>query len=202
MADAAVDYSRHFTYGDYRKWPDEERWELIDGQAFSMCAAPSLRHQGMVGWLSGELRDFLKGKTCRLYISPVDVLLPKPGQGDDETDTVVEPDIVVVCDPKKLTSAFIRGAPDLVVEILSPRTSKRDMKEKFELYERSGVREYWVVEPKAAWLHRYVLRIVESSSEGRYGEALIREKGDGLGHAASLVLDGFSFDTEALFAAE
>lgn len=197
MADAAIDNSRHFTYRDYRTWPDGERWELIEGVAFSMSPAPNLRHQAISRWLSLRLGSFLENKPCILYVAPVDVLLPKFGQLDDETDNVVEPDIVVVCDRSKLTEGYIRGAPDLVVEILSPRTSKRDLKEKFELYETAGVREYWVIEPKACWLHRYVL-----GTEGRFGAALIRERGDGLGRAASAVLEGFSFDAEELFRAE
>lgn len=194
MADPALDLSRHFTYGDYRNWPDDERWELIDGVAFSMSASPNLRHQAMVLWLAFELRGFLQGKPCRLILSPVDVLFPKPGQNDDETDTCVIPDLIVVCDRKKLTPGFVRGHPDLAVEILSPRTSKRDMKEKFELYERSGVREYWVIEPRASWLHRYVL-----GADGHYGAPLVREQGDGQGRVASALLEGFSFDPEALF---
>ena len=136
----------------------------------------------------------LEGKTCTALIAPVDVLLPRPGQSDDETDNVVEPDIIVVCDPLKIGERYVRGAPDFVVEILSPSTTKKDMKEKFELYERSGVREYWVIEPKAAWLNRFAL-----GADGSYGKALVRSRGDALGSAPSMVLEGFFIDVEALF---
>jgi Uma2 family endonuclease len=197
VSDPAIDLSGRYTYGDYRKWPGEERWELIDGVAYDMCAAPMIRHQDLAGMLFADLYALLKSKPCRVFIAPVDVLLPRPGQPDDEVDNVVEPDLVVVCDPAKIGERFIRGAPDLIVEILSPSTSKKDINEKFNLYERSGVREYWVIEPKAAWLNRFAL-----NEKGAYGPALVRSKGDGLGLAPSTVLEDFSIDIEELFAAE
>ncbi len=195
MAEPAKALSGTFTYGDYRTWPDGERWELIDGVAYDMSPAPMIKHQRMLGRLWAEISRFLHGKPCEPFFAPVDVLFPRLGQTDDEADTVVQPDIVVVCDPAKTENGkFVRGAPDLVVEILSPSTSKKDLNEKYRLYEREGVREYWALEPRSCWLHRYVL-----GEDRRYGEALVREKGDGLGVASSAVLAGFSFDPDSIF---
>jgi Uma2 family endonuclease len=193
MSDPAIDRSGRFTYRDYKAWPDDERWELIDGIAYDMCAAPMIRHQELSGELFLQFGAFLKGKPCRFFPAPVDVLLPGPGQADDEADCVVEPDLVVVCDRSKIGERYIRGAPDLVVEILSPSTSKKDLHEKFSLYERVGVREYWAIEPKAEWIHRYV-----RGADGLYGPALVWERGHG--SIASTVLDGFALDAEAMFA--
>lgn len=195
MAEPAKALSGTFTYGDYRSWPDGERWELIDGVAYDMSPAPLLKHQRISLRLGSKLQNFLEDKPCELFYAPVDILFPRLGRSDDEADTVVQPDIVVVCDPAKTENGkYVRGAPDLAVEILSPSTSKKDLNEKFRLYERESVREYWIFEPRAAWLHRYVL-----GADGRYGEALVREKGDGLGIASSAVLAGFSFDPDSIF---
>lgn len=197
MAAPAIDYSKRFTYGDYKAWSDGERWELIDGEAFSMSPSPTTRHQAILLRLAMELGAFLKGRPCRLFIAPLDVLLPGPAQSDYETNTVVQPDILVVCDAAKLSEGFVRGPPDLVVELLSPNTEKRDLKDKYELYERSGVREYWVIEPAACWLRRYL-----RGEDGHFGQALYRQRGDGKGLAASNILEGFDFDLEELFATE
>ncbi len=194
MAESALKLDEHVTYGQYRTWPDEERWEIIDGVAYCMSPAPTYRHQDVAGWLFVRLANFLEGKACKVYISPVDVLLPKPGQSDDQTDTVVQPDIIVACDPAKLEGRFHRGAPDLAVEVLSPSTSRKDQHEKYMAYERSGMCEYWVIEPRSCWLNRYTL-----GPDGKYGNPLVREQGDRLGPVGSAVLAGFFFDPEALF---
>ena len=231
MGEAALALAGTFKYRDYRKWPEGERWELIGGIAYGMSPAPRLDHQRVALDLGSRMCEFLRDKACVAYVSPIDVLLPEPGQDDDEADNVVQPDIVVVCDPDKLANGrYIRGAPDLVVEILSPSTMKKDVSEKFELYERSGVREYWIIEPTAQWLHRYVLEFPgdspggagltdaasgagtgnageKSATEGnqgnrksrRYGKALVRDSGDGLGPIGSTVLEGFSFVPAELF---
>jgi Uma2 family endonuclease len=137
----------HFTYGDYRTWPDNERWELIDGVAYDMSPAPSRLHQAVFGGIFFQIRAFLSGAECQVYGAPFDVRLPHGKQQDDDIDTVVQPDIVVVCDRNKLDDKGCKGAPDLVIEILSPSTSSKDLHEKFQLYERVGVKEYWIVHP-------------------------------------------------------
>ena len=137
----------HFTYGDYRNWPDNERWELIDGVAYDMSPAPGFRHQMVSSELVAQLVTHLRNSSCRVLAAPFDIRLPRGHETDDEIDTVVQPDIVVVCDRKKLDDKGCKGAPDLVIEILSPSTSSKDLHEKFRLYERVGVKEYWIVHP-------------------------------------------------------
>ncbi|MBI4778090.1 Uma2 family endonuclease, partial [Candidatus Desantisbacteria bacterium] len=120
-----------FTYGDYLKWPDDQRWELIDGVAYDMSPAPSRKHQKVVGELFAQFHSYLKDKSCEVYVAPFDVRLPEVDEGvaplaaDEEIITVVQPDIVVVCDRDKLDDRGGRGAPDIVIEILSPWTAKQ-----------------------------------------------------------------------------
>ena len=181
-----------FCYKHYRTWPEGERWELIEGQAWSMSPAPLRRHQGLSGYLFLEIGTFLKGKPCKVYDAPFDVLLPESNEADDDVDTVVQPDIVVYCDRTKLTVAGARGAPDWVIEILSPSTAKKDLSDKFDLYQRHGVREYWIVDPDARVIHAW--RLEES---GRFG----KEKLYAIGEAApSAVLEGLVVETKELFA--
>jgi Uma2 family endonuclease len=153
-----------YTYGDYAKWPDEERWELIDGVPYNMSPAPSRTHQRILGDLHRQIANYLIGKTCEVYIAPFDVRLPKGNEKDEQIDTVVQPDLVVVCDREKLDERGCKGAPDLVIEVLSPYTAGKDMKIKLALYERVGVREYWIVDPVNKTVQVYQLEI-----EGRYG---------------------------------
>lgn len=137
---------RKWTYADYRAWPENERWELIDGVAYDMSPAPSREHQKLSRNLSLQIGGYLQGKRCEMYAAPFDVRLPDhAGQDDDGIGTVVQPDIVVVCDPAKLDDRGCKGAPDLVIEILSPATAEHDLKDKFHLYQRAGVKEYWIV---------------------------------------------------------
>jgi Uma2 family endonuclease len=138
---------RSFSYRDYLGWGDEHRYELIDGMAYLMAPAPAIEHQGVVGELFYQLRMQLEGHRCRPFVAPVDVRLPKVGQSDDEADTVVQPDVFVICDSGKIDARGVRGAPDFVVEVLSPATAARDQIDKKKIYERAGVREYWLVHP-------------------------------------------------------
>lgn len=195
MAETMRSPEEHFTYGDYRRWPDEERWELIEGRAYSMCAAPTRRHQDLNGRLYRRLGNFLEAKPCRVYSAPFDVLFPEGEEDDEEVDTVLEPDIVVFCDRTRLRDYGARGAPDLVVEILSPSTSKKDQREKFDLYERHGVKEYWVVDPEGRWLCVYRL-----DPAGKFDVGELREPLGNYGPLASRLLEGFSVDPRALFA--
>lgn len=147
-----------YTWNDYQTWPDEERWEIIDGVAYNMSPAPSTRHQTVAGKFYSRLEQKLSGKRCRPFIAPTDVKF-------SDSD-VVQPDVLVVCDPAKITPSHIEGAPDLVMEVLSPSTSLKDMREKKALYQRGGVREYLVVDPLENYVQRFVL-----GDDGRYGEA-------------------------------
>lgn len=152
MGKAAISRDEIYTYRDYLTWDDGERWELIDGIPYNMTPAPSRRHQEVTGELFRQLSNYLVDKPCRVYVAPFDVRLAEAGASDEEVTTVVQPDIVVVCDARKLDERGCGGAPDLIVEILSPATARKDMKEKFAVYERAGVREYWIVDPAARTL--------------------------------------------------
>jgi len=152
----AVKRERHFTYRDYKGWPEDERWEFIAGIAYLM-SGPNRAHQDVVGEVFSQLKIHLKGQPCRVYLAPFDVLLPAfEGQDEDDVDTVVQPDVTVLCHPERLTDAGATGAPDLAVEVLSPWTMKKDLSEKFRAFERAGIRKYWVIEPAHRTLTVYV----------------------------------------------
>ena len=195
MGNPALAPQERFTYRHYLTWPDSERWELIEGHAWSMSPAPSRRHQELSGRLFTELSAFLKGRPCKAYIAPFDVLLPAGDEVDDEVDTVVQPDIVVFCDRSRLTDRGGRGAPDLAVEILSPWTSKKDINDKFRLYEARGVREYWVVDPAAwsVWVYRL-------GAPARFDEGELRHSLGDTSPISSRVVEGFTVDPSELFA--
>lgn len=156
-----------FTYADYLTWPDDERWELIDGEAYCMSPAPGSRHQDVSRELLVIIAQYLKGKPCKVYGAPYDVRLPEnAGTSDNYIETVVQPDIVVVCDRSKLDDKGCKGAPDLVIEILSPSTLKMDMQDKFFLYQRVGVKEYWLVHP-----FDKTVMVFHQNERGEYGRA-------------------------------
>jgi Uma2 family endonuclease len=160
MGDAArniSDESRRFTYADYKAWElkEGERFELIDGAAYAM-AAPNDFHQAISGELFRQIANYLRGKPCKARPAPYDVRL---FYAEDESDnTVVQPDISVICDESKRGPEGCRGAPDLVVEILSPANAAEEMVRKFNLYMKAGVREYWVVAPASKTVQSYVLQ--------------------------------------------
>jgi len=150
----------NFTYADYKAWELKpgERFELINGVAYAM-SAPNTSHQQIVSILTGEFYTYLKGKTCKVFPSPFDVRLFY--EEDDSDDTVVQPDVIVVCDLKKLGEEGYRGAPDLVVEILSPSNTAIEMERKLLLYKKAGVQEYWIVDPKDKHISIYTLKTGE-----------------------------------------
>jgi Uma2 family endonuclease len=193
VADPARALDERFTYGDYRKWLEGERWELIEGLPYSMSPAPFTRHQRLSGRFFNRIVNYLEGKPCEAFYAPFDVLFPKGEEPDDEVDTVVQPDIIVICDPLKITERGARGAPDLVVEILSPWTSKKDLNEKFRLYEKSGVREYWVVDPG-----NKSVQVWRLGPDGRYDQGELRDAVGGFEPMASRVLEGFAVDPAEL----
>ena len=139
-----------YTWADYRSWPDDERWELIDGVAYAMSPAPSISHQRVLGRLFSRLERCAGWQVLASLSSP----LRTSSLSDSD---VVQPDILVVCDPAKVTPSHIEGAPDLIVEVLSPGTAARDLRPKKALYERAGVKEYVVVDPLEHYAIRFVL---------------------------------------------
>lgn len=160
----------HHTYGEYLFWSDEERHELIDGIAYiKEPPAPSRTHQELVGELYHQIRLALEGTPSRAYIAPFDVRLPKAGEDDDHVDTVVQPDVLIVCDLDKLDDRGMRGAPDWVAEVLSPTTATHDQNLKLSVYERAGVAECWLVHPIA---RRVTIHRLE---DGRYGRPVVLE---------------------------
>jgi len=134
-----------YTYADYCEWDDNERWELIEGVPYAMSPSPSPIHQSIVTELLFRLRSHLEGKPCKLFTSPFDVRL----NADREDNTIVQPDLVVICDSSKIDNKGCKGAPDLVIEVLSPSTARNDRIIKFQQYQKAGVREYWIVDPEA-----------------------------------------------------
>jgi Uma2 family endonuclease len=150
-----------YTYDDYYDWLFPERVELIFGKVLPMTA-PNRLHQTMARNLIGIFHLFFKGKPCEFYPAPFDVRLPV-GLRKGKYTTVVQPDLSVFCDPEKLDQRGAQGAPDLVVEILSPGNSHRDMKDKYEVYEMAGVREYWIFHPLDSFVLPYSL-----NEEGKF----------------------------------
>ena len=169
-------YSKHskFTYADYKTWPDDERWEIIEGVAYDMSPAPAVIHQRVLGRLYIEIDKALFEKTCEAFLSPFDVKLTAgTGSDDNDIDTVVQPDILVVCDREKLDDAGCNGAPDWIIEILSPSTAYKDQNEKLFLYEKHGVKEYWIIHPDAGMVFIYIL-----DKDGIYKKPVVAKTGE------------------------
>jgi Uma2 family endonuclease len=156
MLDLLVNEERLWTYRDYREWDlkEGERYELIYGIAYAM-SAPNAAHQSILMALAAKFYNFLEGKPCKVYPAPYDVRLFY--EKDESDNTVVQPDLAVICDEKKRGPEGCRGAPDLVAEILSPSNTVIEMERKFDLYRVAGVREYWLVAPeeKIVHVHRF-----------------------------------------------
>ncbi len=140
-----LDLSKTYTYADYLLWQFSERVELIKGYILKMSPAPSMKHQKVSMNLTGCLLNCFKKQTCNLFAAPFDVRLPIKFAKKDST--VVQPDLCIICDELKLDDRGCNGAPDLIIEIISPNNSKHDVDTKFKLYQEAGVFEYWIVEP-------------------------------------------------------
>ena len=162
--------SKHkYSYADYLLWTFQERVEIIKGKLFNMSPAPRRIHQKIHSMIFTDIAVSLKGKPCEIYSAPFDVRFPIQFEDSDEqTYTVVQPDICVVCDLKKLDDAGCKGAPNLIVEILSPTTASKDLNEKFDLYEEHGVQEYWLVYPGESVLEIYDLTDKKYSLRGKF----------------------------------
>jgi Uma2 family endonuclease len=167
-----IDEKRKFTYADYKDWELKpgERFELIYGEAYAM-SAPNTLHQEILTELLSQFHSFLRKKPCRVYPAPFDVRLFY--EEDESDDTVVQPDITIICDEKKRGEEGCRGAPDLVVEILSPSNTAIEMQRKFRIYQKAGVREYWVVDPenKSLTVHLFQEKAAITHIYGNTGTA-------------------------------
>lgn len=154
-----LDLDKTYSYADYLLWQFKERVELIRGKIMTMSPAPSNLHQQVLSELHGLLYNYFKKHSCQVRFAPFDVRLldAKKSKKDSDIYTVVQPDLCVICDLSKIEERGCLGAPDLVVEILSPGNSDKEMKHKYDLYQENGVREYWVIHPTEKQLFIFVL---------------------------------------------
>jgi Uma2 family endonuclease len=187
-----LDTAKRYTYADYLTWWDDKRRELVNGFIRMMTPAPRLKHQRISGNLFGNMHNIIKknrGK-CEIFHAPFDVRLPKNGEKEDHLiDTVVQPDICIVCDLSKLDEKGCLGAPDMIIEILSFSTAKYDTTVKFKLYEDAGVREYWIVYPSEG------VEIFILQPDGKYDTGTRYETGK----VPIYIFDGTEIDLKDIF---
>ena len=167
------------------------QWACIDGVFYDMTPAPSFRHQDVAGGVYAQLRTKLRGKPCKPYVSLVDVLLLNEGRDDGKARNVVQPGVLIVCDRSKIGDKAMRGAPDWALEVLSPSTSRKDQVKKLDLYERAGVREYWLLHP----IER-VLTVYTRIDDGHYGRPQVLEA---IGTTALSILPEVLIDWAEIF---
>ncbi|WP_009035835.1 Uma2 family endonuclease [Indibacter alkaliphilus] len=180
-----------YTYADYLTWEIDHMVELIKGKVFRQAAAAPRRiHQEISGRIFFKLYLKLEKKKCKVFSAPFDVRLPVKSKKHQDINTVVQPDICVVCDPEKLDDLGCVGAPDLIMEILSPSNNKKELQNKYEVYEESGVKEYWIIHPYEKTLLVYAL------IHGKYVPSKLFTLGD---HVASKCIQGFVLDLDELF---
>ena len=182
----AIDKNKRYTYADYITWGEDVRCEIIDGVVYDMSPAPGWLHQELSTNLLIQLGVFLEGKPCKVFHAPFDVRL------DNESDdgSVVQPDIVVICNSEIISGTGCTGAPDMVIEILSPSTASKDMIIKYNRYLRAGVREYWIVDPKTKSVRVCVLK------DGKYDSIDYLDPGG----IQVNVLEGCEIDMRRVFA--
>ncbi|POY36679.1 hypothetical protein C3K47_09945 [Solitalea longa] len=183
-------YGGQYTYADYLQWTIDERLELINGKIFKMSPGPNRVHQSLTGSIYVFLFNFLKHKSCKVFIAPFDIRLPRKSKEDKDIITVVQPDVCVVCDSEKIDDKGVVGAPDIVVEVLSPGNNAKELKYKYEVYEESGVKEYWIVSPQNKTFLIYTLK------EGQFQPSKLMTSGDTI---TTSILPGFVLDLTELF---
>ena len=186
-----LDFDKTYTYADYLQWTFEDRLEILKGKLFKMTPAPSRFHQRLSGVIFNRLFEFLKGQPCHVYSAPFDVRLSRKNAADKTVTTVVQPDISVICDLSKLDDKGCIGAPDIVVEILSPGNNKKELQNKYEIYEEAGVQEYWIVWPVSQTFLKYTL-----NEAGKYIPSRILTGGD---EVTTPILPGFVLNLEEVF---
>lgn len=186
-----IDLSLTYNYANYLTWLFDERVELINGKIFKMSPAPSPLHQEISANISSAIHHYLKDKPCKIYYAPFDVRFPKEGKADKDIYTILQPDICVICDPAKIDGRGCVGAPDIVIEILSPGNNQKELLHKYSIYEEFGVKEYWVVSPGEKTLLKYTL-----DSDGKYRPSKLFTLSE---KVYSEVLPGFELDLDAVF---
>jgi Uma2 family endonuclease len=187
---ANLNLEKLYTYADYFKWQFDERVELIKGKIFKMAPAPSPSHQDIAGEIYIAAKKALRGTSCKAYVAPFDVRFPGKSAEDQDIITVLQPDVCVICDPSKIDRRGCIGAPDIVVEVLSPGNNAKELKNKYEIYEEAGVREFWVVSPQDQTFLQHIWE------DGRFKLLPVKVPGDVV---TSTVLPGFTLDLTDLF---
>jgi Uma2 family endonuclease len=165
-----IDFNKHYTFADYLTWMDDKRRELINGRVNMMTPAPSVKHQDILSAINSLFWNYLRNKKCKVFPAPFDARFPsEEGETSNEKIlTVVQPDICVVCDLSKLDDRGCLGAPDLIVEIISPTSAKNDINEKFKIYEENGVKEYWIIQPNDKTITVFILDNGKYQHKGMY----------------------------------
>ncbi|KIG18782.1 hypothetical protein DB30_07797 [Enhygromyxa salina] len=186
-----AEQSSRFSYADVLRWPEDERWELHEGVAVAMSPAPSTIHQRVVGELYRQIANFLIDRPCEVFVAPFDVRLGPIDSQPDQINTVVQPDLAVICDHTGLDERGFQGGPDWVIEVLSPSTAARDQITKLRFYEAHAVKHYWLVHP----IERVVTVYSRSDPNVRFGRPQISET---KGQLASGMFDALSIDWERL----
>ncbi|HEY0054403.1 MAG TPA: Uma2 family endonuclease [Pedobacter sp.] len=186
-----LDVNKTYSYEDYLKWQFDERVELIKGKIFKMTPAPNTYHQRVSGAVFNELYNFLKKQSYAVFSAPFDVRLTRKSLEDKTISTVVQPDICVICDPAKVDRRGCIGAPDIVIEILSPGNNKKELQNKFEVYEEALVKEYWIIHPDEHTFLKYVL-----NDDGKYLADRLLTVGD---EVTTPILPGFTLSLEEVF---
>ncbi|TMN22119.1 Uma2 family endonuclease [Lentibacillus cibarius] len=187
---AIPDEHKRYSYADYLTWDDAERMEIIGGEVVDMSPAPSRKHQQILRDLSTAFANFLRDKTCEVFFAPFDVRLAEENKRDDEINNVVQPDLTVVCDETKLDNSGCNGVPDMIAEITSPSSVKQDRWTKYKLYEKTGVKEYWLVDPENQSVEVHILTGEQYQFQGVF------TKEDTI---AVHVLPGLALDLSQLF---
>ena len=180
----------NYSYADYLSWTMDEMVEIIKGRVFKMSPAPKKIHQKISWRLSGLLYNYLKDKKCQAFSAPFDVRLPIKSIKNEEIFTVVQPDICVICDLEKLDDAGCIGAPDLIIEILSKGNNKKELKNKYEVYEESGVKEYWIIHPEEQTL------LINKLVDDKYISSRLLTNGDEI---TTSILPGFVLNLNDVF---
>jgi Uma2 family endonuclease len=184
-----LSYGNH-SYADYLKWTMDEMVEIIKGRVYKL-SAPKRVHQTISIRISSKIFNLLEGQKCKVYSAPFDVRLPVKSRKNEDIFTVVQPDICVICDPTKLDDAGCIGAPDLIIEILSKGNNKKELQNKYEVYEESGVKEYWIVAPEGQFMQ------VNTLVNGKYQPSKLLTLGDEI---VTPILPGFVLNLDEVFA--